>query len=331
VSSVPNSLAVQYASAANSPAPASFSQVNSAPVAHDPMISSSIDEFLQDAASSIEKSSNDDVEEEVDFCDYDQVDSPSYNIQRMPSALSTTTFNSLKAAETVGPDYGDAPGVPAVPTQSSARDSCSQRTESDHSRVSTIKFECEGGRSQRSSTNLEPKKMKTTSKASQFYTTIVVKCCCHVKEYYGFIPTHRRNSIIFRKVECALRDRKLYPLPADVKLKDLMAFSFFQGPDEDADFKKYCDSGSANATLTEEMTTSADRLFNNKFADVRKIISNGIIQKFGAIVKKITGNGKKSGQGSQHSFVFLHLLKHFSGTTIDPKILWKMQTKNCMR
>jgi hypothetical protein len=241
-----------------------------------------------------------------------------------PSAQvsATCTFSSLKASE-INDDRGDAPGF--YP-QSSARGS-SQRTESPHSEVSKPKFESEGGQSE----GLFPKKMKATSKAAQFYTTIVVKICCYVKEHHGYIPTHRRNCIIFRKVECALRDRTLYPLPADVKLTDLLAFSFFTGPGGESDFQKYCDSGGSSATLTDAMTSTADRLYSNKFAEVRKNIANGIINRFDAILKKITGNGKRSGQDSQHSFCFLHLLKHFSGTTRAPKILWKKQTENFMR
>jgi hypothetical protein len=232
----------------------------------------------------------------------------------------TSTLGSILQTRNEEHD-SDCGGAPELLTESAARNS-SQRTESVQS---------EYGPSQGSTANLAPKQMKASSKASQFYTTIVVKCCCYVKEYHGFIPTHRRNSIIFRKIECDLRDRMLYPLPADVKLKDLMAFSFFNGCNEDSDFKKYCDSGHDNATLTVDMTSTADRLFNNKFADVRKNICNGIIQRFQAIVKTITGDGKRSGQGSRRSFCFLHLLKHFSDTTKVPKKLWKMQTERCMR
>ena len=303
-------LPAQHASIFHSPAPASLPQVNEAVVRSAAFSVETDQDFEHVELSEGEESHAAETGDGSNYVD------PSAQVS------ATCTFNSLRACN--GHDYcGDAPGFH---TQSSARGS-SQRTESPHSQVSKPEFESEGGQSQ----GLLPKKMKATSKAAQFYTTIVAKICCYVKEYHGFVSTHRRSSITFRKVECALRDRTLYPLPADVKLTDLLAFSFFTGSGGDSEFKKFCDSGDSSATLTDAMISFADRLFSNKFTEVRKNIVNGVIHRFDAILKKITGDGKKSGQDSQHSFCFLHLLKHFSGTTRAPKIFWKMQIDNCMR
>jgi hypothetical protein len=136
--------------------------------------------------------------------------------------------------------------------------------------------------------------MKAASKVSQFYTTIVIKVCLYVRENHCVVSQFRRACIIFNRVERALRDRTLYPLPDDVSQKDLLAFSFFKGPDAESEFAKYCDSDTT--PLEREMTDSATRLYNNKFTDAKKIIANHVLPKYLNIVKHMTGDGKKSGQ-----------------------------------
>jgi hypothetical protein len=329
VSALPNSFAFQQSSMAHSPAPApaslfSFASSSSAPApcnwfaaqsqpasgvqvsalsaAHAHCCSSVVDLFpFSGSCSDVVCSSEPVIEDDLflagsSFENVDPVFAPessSCNIaltsrSQSASELSVITFNTLKESTTNDIDAGVAPGT--VEIQSS------ERTESAPSQASTTKF--------------EPKKMKTTSKVAQFYTALVVKCCCYVKEMHGFIGTHRRDSLIFKRVERALRDRSLYPLPADVKLKDLMSCSFFQGPDSDSEFKKYCESDVT--PLTDSMIGFADRLFNNKFGEVRKILANGIISRFEAIVNKLNGNGKRSGYRSPHCliiFIFFNILQ----------------------
>jgi hypothetical protein len=137
------------------------------------------------------------------------------------------------------------------------------------------------------------KQMKTASKSLQFFTTIVVKSCNYVKEWLGFVSAYKRSCIIFKKVESGLRDRHNYPLPPDVSLKDLMAFSFFQGEDAESRFEKYCVSD--ETPLLEAMSSIGDKWYNNKFTDIKKLICNRVLPKFLCIYKKMTGNGTKSG------------------------------------
>jgi hypothetical protein len=158
----------------------------------------------------------------------------------------------------------------------------SSSTEDQRSRASTAPSE----------PRLPTKQMKAASKPLQFFTTIVVKSCLYVKEYMGFVGSDRRAGNIFQKVECALRDRSNYPLPPEVSLKDLMAFSHFQGPDESL-FDEYCVSKSK--PLQTDMIAAGDKWYNNKFTDIRKNIVNRILPKFLNIVKDITGDGQKSG------------------------------------
>lgn len=140
--------------------------------------------------------------------------------------------------------------------------------------------------------NLPRKVMKAASKALQFYTTIVVICCAKVKEWRGFVKTCERSCHIFKMVECALRDRATYPLPANVSSKDLLDNSFFKGTEED--FRMYCED--CKVPLTEDMKDFAERLFANKFSDTLKIIRNHVLPRFLQIMKELTGkDGKKSG------------------------------------
>ena len=142
------------------------------------------------------------------------------------------------------------------------------------------------------------KKMKAASKASQFYTTIVIKSCIHCREFHGFVGAHRRATIIFKTVERSLRDRVIFPLPDDVNLKDLMEFSYFKGTDADSSYQEYCLSDST--PLQESMNQFATRLYNNKFTDAKKMITNHVVPKFLKIIRTITGNGQKSGQAHPH-------------------------------
>jgi hypothetical protein len=137
------------------------------------------------------------------------------------------------------------------------------------------------------------KMMKTTSKSQQFYTTIVVLVCINTREFLGFSGIAKRAANIFKKVECGLRDRVLFPLPADVSLKDLMSFSFFKGPGAEDQFRLYCVS--CLEPLSKEMVEFADRLYNHKFTDIKKHITNHVQPKYIAILKKLTGDGMKSG------------------------------------
>jgi hypothetical protein len=308
VSALPKSLAFQQSSMAHSPAPApSFlPNVSFNSGAHAHCDSSVVDLFpFSGSCSDVVCSSEPVIEDDYFLAGslFENVDpvlqegiapeSSSCNVALMSrsqptSELSVITFNTIKESTTNDIDAGVAPGT--IEIQSS------ERTESAPSQASTTKF--------------DPKKMKTTSQVLQFYTTLVVKCCCYVKEMYGFIGTYRRNSLIFKRVERALRDRSLYPLPADIKLKDLMSLSFFQGLDSDSECKKYCESDVT--PLTDSMIGFAERLFNNKFAEVRKILANGIISRFEAIVNKLNGNGKRSGYRSPHCliiFIFFNILQ----------------------
>lgn len=137
------------------------------------------------------------------------------------------------------------------------------------------------------------KQMKAASKSLQFYTTIVVKSCLYCKEWKGFCSSHKRSCVIFKKVECGLRDRQNYPLPPDVSLKDLMAFSFFQGGDAEERFAKYCVSD--ESPLEEAMSSKGDHLYANKFTDIKKLILNRVLPKFLDILKSVTGDEKRSG------------------------------------
>jgi hypothetical protein len=94
-------------------------------------------------------------------------------------------------------------------------------------------------------------------------------------------------------VERALRDRTTFPLPPDVNLKELLSNSYFQGPDADDEFEKHCLSESV--PLSESMIQLADRLYSNKFTDIKKHIHCHVLPKFHAIIKKLTGDGKRSG------------------------------------
>ncbi len=140
-----------------------------------------------------------------------------------------------------------------------------------------------------------PKKiMKTASKALQFYHTIVVTVCANVKEWNGVVKAYERGILIFKKVECALRDRIAFPLPDNVSLKDLLDNSYFKGAAGDEEFRKYCVD--CKVPLTENMVAHADRLFANKFSDTLKIIRNHVLPKFLHIMKELNGKtGKKSG------------------------------------
>jgi hypothetical protein len=137
------------------------------------------------------------------------------------------------------------------------------------------------------------KMMKTTSKYQQFYTTIVVLVCINTREFLGYSGTYKRATNIFKKVECGLRDRVLFPLPADVSLKDLMSLSFFKGPGAEDQFRQYCVS--CSVPLTKEMVDFADRLYIHKFTDIKKHITNHVQPKYLAILKKLNGDGTKSG------------------------------------
>ena len=140
---------------------------------------------------------------------------------------------------------------------------------------------------------LPRKMMKAASKSSQFYTTIVVICCGNVKEWAGFVKAYERACCVFKKVECALRDRAAFPLPDNVSLKDLLDNSFFKGAGEE-EFVKYCKD--EILPLTEEMIAFADRLYANKFTDSLKHIRNHVLPRFLQILKGMTGKtGQKSG------------------------------------
>jgi hypothetical protein len=220
------------------------------------------------------------------------------------SQNSLTTFNTIKALATSELQPACAPGVDAMfEGDAEIFEPIGNISEApDHSKRP------ESAASEASSQG-SIKKMKAASKFLQFFTTIVVKVCLYVKEMHGFISSHRRACLIFKKVEHALRDRTLYPLPADVSLKDLMSCSFFKGPDAESNFKKYCESDSM--PLQESMVQHADRLFHNKFTDVKKVISNHIIWKFQGILNKLTGNGKKSGQASLCCFYMFMSSQNF--------------------
>jgi hypothetical protein len=138
------------------------------------------------------------------------------------------------------------------------------------------------------------KRMKAASASSQFYTTIVVKVCVTCREWIGCVAADRRASFIFKKVECGLRDRVAFPLPSNVTIKNLMANSYFQGNDAEANFRKFCaDDGEP---VTGAMIDIGNRLYNNKFTDIKKLITNHVLPKFLSIYKDLTGSdGSKSG------------------------------------
>jgi hypothetical protein len=137
------------------------------------------------------------------------------------------------------------------------------------------------------------KQMKAASKSSQFYTTIVMKVGINTRERAGVVNPNGRSIYIFKHLEIGLRDRIAYPLPGDVLLKDLMAFSYFTGVDSEEQFHEYCVA--CTRPLETNMREMADRLYNHKFTDIKRHLTNQVIPKFLAILKKITGSGKKSG------------------------------------
>jgi hypothetical protein len=143
------------------------------------------------------------------------------------------------------------------------------------------------------SESLPTKKMKTASASSQFFTTIVVKVCVTCREWVGTVPAERRAAYIFKKVEAGLRDRVAFPLPPNVSIKELMANSYFQGSDADANFRTFCVN--EDTPLQEKMIDIGTRLYNNKFTDIKKHITNHVLPKFISICKKQTGQGFKSG------------------------------------
>ena len=173
------------------------------------------------------------------------------------------------------------------------------------------------------------KKMKTASKVSQFYTTIVIKVCLYVRENHRVCDQYRRSCIIFNRVERALRDRSLYPLPADVSQTDLLAYSFFKGPDAESEFTRYCNSDTY--PLEEPMTDLAGRLYNNKFTDAKKMMTNHVLPKYLSIVKQITGNGTKSGQALHSSCCFFSSSHMYSGSMSPLKQFCLKQIEFCMR
>jgi hypothetical protein len=183
--------------------------------------------------------------------------------------------------------YGDESEAPGHGWAPGADNRASSSTEGQRSGASTESLRAS------SEPRLPVKQMKAASKPLQFFTTIVVKSCLYVKEYLGFVGSERRAGTIFQKVESALRDRANYPLPPEVSLKDLMAFSYFQGPEAESSFHEYCVSKSK--PLQPNMIAAGDKWYNNKFTDIRKIIANRVLPKFLSILKQITGDGKKSG------------------------------------
>ncbi len=144
-----------------------------------------------------------------------------------------------------------------------------------------------------SMTGLGIKRMKAASKASQFYTTIVASVCCRNREFGKYMSCYQRGCAVFTKVECALRDRSAFPLPADVSLKDLLEYSYFQGEDAEQQFQEYC--GKPGRPLHEKMAAMGGRLYENKFTDLKRHIINHVQPTFLRLVEKITGQGKKSG------------------------------------
>ena len=159
--------------------------------------------------------------------------------------------------------------------------------------VADLSFSSEAASEWNNGTGLGIKRMKAASKASQFYTTIVVSVCCRNREFGKYMSCHLRGCTVFRKVECALRDRSAFPLPADVSLKELYEYSYFRGENADQEFQKYC--GKPECPLPEDMAAIGDRLYQNKFTDVKKHITNHVQPKFLSLVEKITGQGTKSG------------------------------------
>jgi hypothetical protein len=138
-----------------------------------------------------------------------------------------------------------------------------------------------------------PKKMKSASKSSQFYTTIVVTVCVSVRERLGFVSVETRARNIFKRVEIGLRDRNVYPMPQDVSIKDLMVNSFFNGADSVQRFQEYCVD--CSRPLEKDMIALGDRLYNHKFTDIRRNLVTQVIPRFFDILEHITGKGTKSG------------------------------------
>ena len=150
------------------------------------------------------------------------------------------------------------------------------------------------GSPSQSSSGFVVKKMKLTSQAAQFYTTLVVKCCNHTKEWGGFVSTTLRSIQLFKKVEVALRDRVAFPLPDGVALKDLMKESFFTGDDADAQYKIHCID--ETAPLTRAMTDKANRIWENKYSSTKTELANKVLPKFLIILNELTGRDRnKSG------------------------------------
>ena len=145
------------------------------------------------------------------------------------------------------------------------------------------------------------KKMRTASAAAQFWTTIAVKSCLYAKERMGPINSTKRAITIFKKLEIGLRDRSIYPLPADVSSAALLSHSFFKGSHADAEFKKYCEN--IDTPLSKAMIKIGENVYTNTFGRIRTHISTVVLPKFLDIVESLTGkDGKKSGCAT---FLFL--------------------------
>jgi len=177
-------------------------------------------------------------------------------------------------------EVGEMPGYDEQGSPSSSHTASVHRNKSSSSHSSE-------------STCLPIKRMKAASASSQFYTTIVVKVCVTCREWIGCVAADRRAAFIFKKVEGGLRDRVAFPLPPNVVIKDLMANSYFPGNDADANYRKFC--GDESTPLTEAMIDLGNRLYNNKFTDIKKLITNHVLPKFLHIYNEQTGSGGKSG------------------------------------
>ena len=239
----------------------------------------------------------------------------------LPASAASTSFFGFPASstETVSPtsfqknvgsmapaSYGDAPGAELGGQDSSVE----QKFEVDVSESDTTAT----APNSVSQSNLNYKKMKSTSKAAQFYTTIVMISCLYVKESCGYLGSYKRSCIIFRKVECGLRDRVIYPLPENVSVKELMTFSYFQGPNSENDYLLYCTRESE--PLKDSMITFAERLFQNKFTEIKKYITNHVLPKFLDAVHKLTGKtNQRSGQAAYLTPHTSHLTPHTSHLT----------------
>jgi len=155
------------------------------------------------------------------------------------------------------------------------------------------------------------KRMTTSSKAAQFWTTIALKSCLYVKENFGSISSTRRAQIVFKKLEFGLRDRSTYPLPSDVSQAALLSHSFFKGPDAESKFLLYC-AEPFEKPLENWMIAKGDNVFSNTFSRIRTLISTEVLPKFLKIVETITGkHGNKSGCAA-FGAVFLFFFTNFS-------------------